>query len=66
MSILKRIRTLWKVSGLDLGKESKTFVNPVFSVDGIKERLGITKMARIVEDDPLEIFKEEENDKTSQ
>jgi len=56
--MLRRLKNLWALSNLQIEKEksSSSYVNPAFTADGIKERLGIKKMAHIVEDSPLEIF----------
>lgn len=58
--MFRRIKTLWTLSGIDLNpKEQKKYVNPVLSVDGIKERLGVKKMATIIQDKSLDIFPDE-------
>lgn len=61
--MINRLRTLWKLSALDLKEEKKQFVNPPLSVDGIKERVGLKKMATIVPDELPDLFPQDETDK---
>lgn len=55
----KRLKTLWKLSGIEITEEKKHYVNHLLSTDGVKERLGIKRMATIVED-PIDYFPSEE------
>lgn len=51
--MFRRIKTLWKLSSIEIPtEEKKQYVNPLLSTDGVKERLGLKKMATIVEDLP--------------
>ena len=58
--MFRRIRNLWFLSNVDFSKkEKKTYIHPLLTPDGIKERMGVKKMAKIIEDDREELFKEE-------
>ena len=54
--MFKRLKTLWKLSSLEIKDEPKSYVNDLLTVDGVKERLGIKKMAKIIEDEPVNMF----------
>lgn len=56
MKLIRRLKNLWILSGIDFHtKKERTYVNQAFTADGIKERLGVKRMAIVVQD-PLEVF----------